>query len=207
MLSNVTEARRRRHSAAVPATAPPGRQPLSPHRELPSVNVPRGELRLQAAGIVGDCISRAPETQMAAFFCMLILVAVAAEDMVRFRIRNVAILALLACFGLDLAIGVRTIDVWPHLLLAGASLCILLVPFLLGGIGGGDAKLLATALLWVGPDAIFPFAVLLIAATLAYQIGFACGWLPGKVRSGRKLIPFGASISAAWIAAIALEIG
>lgn len=141
---------------------------------------------------------------MAGLLAGIVLLAVAAEDVLRYRIRNSAILLLLGCFALDVVLGVRVIAVWTHLLLAGVALAVLLVPFLLGGIGGGDTKLLAVALLWIGPDGLFPFAVLLILTTLACRAGIALGWLPARTRAGRIVIPFGASISAAWLALMVL---
>ena len=49
------------------------------------------------------------------------------------------------------------------------GLGILLIPFLLGGMGGGDVKLLAAAGAWIGPGAVFNF--FLYAALIGAVMG------------------------------------
>ncbi len=122
----------------------------------------------------------------------------------RFRIRNVAVLALVAAFGLDCVLGGTTGRLLPHGLFAAVGLLLLGAAFALGMMGGGDAKLLMAALLWFGPEGSLPFAVVLFASTLGYGLGAWLGWLPSRLRAGRMVIPFGPSIATAWIAILAL---
>ncbi|WP_375461849.1 prepilin peptidase [uncultured Enterovirga sp.] len=134
----------------------------------------------------------------------LILIWVVIEDMRRFRIRNVAVLALCAAFGLDCVLDGHIGRLLPHGLFAAAGLLLLAAAFGLGVMGGGDAKLLVAALLWFGPEESLPFAGVLFASTLGYGLGAWLGWLPSRLRAGRMVIPFGASIAMAWIAILVL---
>ena len=53
----------------------------------------------------------------------------------------------------------------------GLGLGLLLIPFLLGGMGGGDVKVLAAAGAWIGPGAVFN--LFLYGAVLGAVMGLA----------------------------------
>ncbi|MCW6511938.1 A24 family peptidase [Lichenifustis flavocetrariae] len=129
----------------------------------------------------------------------LILCWIFVEDMLRFRIRNVLIIALISSFALDCILGDRLALMVPHSILAVLGLGVLSGCFALRMMGGGDVKLLSAALLWVGPEGCVVFAIALLFCTLLYLAGAWAGWLPQRSRGGRTLIPFGPSIAAAWI--------
>lgn len=135
-----------------------------------------------------------------------VLVWVLVEDMRRYVVRNAAVGVLVVCFVLDCAVRHRPALLVPHAIFAALGFCLLLGAFALRMLGGGDAKLLSAALLWVGPEGCFVFALALLACTVAYAAGARLGWLPAREVGGRTAIPFGPSIALAWIATIGLAL-
>ncbi len=65
----------------------------------------------------------------------------------------------------------------------------LLAGFAAGICGGGDVKLLATALLWIGPEGTFVFAVLLLPAVVAYASGRASACSPPGATAAASAFP------------------
>jgi prepilin peptidase CpaA len=133
-----------------------------------------------------------------------LLVWIAREDGLRFRISNRLVLALALGFPAACLIRGQASLVVPHSLFALAALAVLFVGFAAGFCGGGDAKLLATALLWIGPEGTLVFAVLLLPAVLAYALGARLGLLPARREGRRMRIPLGPCIAVAWIGVIGL---
>lgn len=140
---------------------------------------------------------------MAVCGVLLLLAWVIVEDLRRFRIRNGIVLLLVAGFVLACLERDRTDLLVPHALFALVGLLLLVAAFAAGMVGGGDAKLLAAALLWVGPENCLAYALLLLPCALAYAGGAALGLLPARRVGGRLQIPFGPSLAAAWIGVIA----
>lgn len=134
----------------------------------------------------------------------LVLAWVVVEDMRRYVVRNASVLVLVLCFLADCIFGRHLASLVPHALLGTFGFGLMLGAFALRMVGGGDAKLLSAALLWVGPEGCFVFAVLLLACTLVYAAGARVGWLPARKAGGRTAIPFAPGIGAAWIAEIGL---
>lgn len=134
-----------------------------------------------------------------------LLIWIAREDLRRFRIANRLVLALAAGFVLACLVRGRSDLLLPHGLLALAALAALLGAFAAGWLGAGDAKLLATALLWIGPEGTFVFAELLLGAVLAYAAAAHLRFLPARRTDGRVRIPFAPCIAAAWIGLIGLD--
>ena len=87
-----------------------------------------------------------------------------------------------------------------------AGFAALAVAFARGWIGGGDAKLLTVALAFAGPSSAAPFAILLLVCVGLYALGAKVGALPARSVEGRREIPFGPSIAAAWMGLMALDI-
>ncbi|MGC9370862.1 MAG: prepilin peptidase [Paracoccaceae bacterium] len=113
---------------------------------------------------------------------------VAWTDFVRFRIRNQMVLLLLGLYPLfGLAQG------WADLrgdLVAGLVLFGMGFGFWLAGLmGAGDAKLALPVGLFCGIKGLLPYAVLLLAFSLAMLVLFRLGRRPGQRRShvGRRL--------------------
>ena len=132
----------------------------------------------------------------------LVLVWVLVEDMRRYVIRNASVLVLVGCFVLECVVGHHVALLVPHAIFAALGFALMLGAFALRAVGGGDAKLLSAALLWIGPEGCFVFAVALFVFTLAYAAGAWFGWLRARRAGGRMAIPFAPSIASAWIAFI-----
>ena len=84
-----------------------------------------------------------------------------------------------------------------HGLLSVAMLLVLLFPFAKGWIGGGDAKFLVVAVLWVGPECAFVFSVVLTLCTLIYAAVSRYGIAPRVAEGARHRMPFGCPGAAA----------
>ena len=95
-----------------------------------------------------------------------LLVAAAVSDLMSYTIPNVipaAMLLLFIPFVLLLAVSGHDIgwaEVGLHLLAASLGLVVGMAMFAAGWIGGGDAKLFAAALLWLGWDALVEYTVM-----------------------------------------------
>ena len=126
----------------------------------------------------------------AALLALVVLASV--SDLRTRRIPNA-----LTVTGLGIALALRgAVGVEPLMSgLAGAAIAFApAVPLVaLGGLGGGDAKLLAAASLWVGPDQLLPFvalvavfggvlALILVEVLLLHlqSIPFTCSRVPGR---------------------------
>src|ERR1700754_2089537 len=91
----------------------------------------------------------------------LLLVAAAGWDVASFTIPNFLTLALMAVFGVfALAAGLSPADIGWHILAGFVGLFIGFTLFALRLIGGGDAKLFAAVLLWLGLTDLLPYALL-----------------------------------------------
>ena len=134
-----------------------------------------------------------------------LLLRIAWEDIRRFRIANRLVLALALLFPAACLVQGRADLLVPHGVFALAALGVLFAGFAAGICGGGDAKLLAAALLWIGPGGTLVFAALLLPAVVAYALGAWLGPLPARRQGGRLRIPLGPCIAAAWIGVIALR--
>lgn len=135
----------------------------------------------------------------------VLLIWIAREDCLRFRIPNrLVVILVLACPVAFLLQG-RAELLASHGLFAAAALAVLLVGFMAGICGGGDAKLLATALLWIGHENTFVFAVLLLPAVIIYAAGARLKFLPARRDRRRLRIPMGPCIAIAWIGVIGLS--
>jgi prepilin peptidase CpaA len=89
-----------------------------------------------------------------------IMAFAAAMDLLTMKIPNRISIALTAAFFVVAPVaGLAPLDILSH---AGAGAIVLagsFVLFALGGFGGGDAKLLSAAALWIGFDQLLPFLV------------------------------------------------
>jgi prepilin peptidase CpaA len=95
----------------------------------------------------------------------LLLTVAATADVLSRRIPNPLIIALLVCFfPVAWFSGMATDQIALH---AGTAICVLFIGYVLfscGLCGGGDAKLIATAALWLGPAGVVPMVVLTVLA-------------------------------------------
>ena len=99
---------------------------------------------------------------MASYSLLLVFPAAmayaAASDLLTMRIANSVSLVIVAAFlGVALIAGMPLQDVLLHLAVGAALLVAGMLLFNLNLVGGGDAKLLAAAALWIGYDQLLPF--------------------------------------------------
>ena len=132
------------------------------------------------------------------------LIWIAREDLLRFRVSNKAIIGLGASFIVTCLSSNQLSLLVSHALLSLVALIVLLGAFAVRVIGGGDAKLLSIALLWLGPEHILAFALLLLAAVITYAIGARFCDFPSRQINGSLRIPLAPCVSAAWIITLGL---
>jgi prepilin peptidase CpaA len=137
-----------------------------------------------------------------------------AMDLLTMTIPNRVSLALLAAFA---AAAPLTGMPWPqffsHLLAGFMMLAVGILMFARGWIGGGDAKLLAVVVLWLGFESVVQYLFLvaalgglLAAAILTYRSLVPPLWLANhswalRLHDPRSGIPYGIALAAAalWI--------
>jgi Flp pilus assembly protein protease CpaA len=128
-----------------------------------------------------------------------VLIYVIGDDLRRYRIRNDVIVLLLVLFGLLCLLKFDWDFVKAHLAFGAIAFVGLFAFWALGLTGGGDAKLLAVALLWLGHSQALAFSVVMLVFTLLYYIGVKAKIAPHSSVNGKTVIPYGPSIASAWI--------
>jgi prepilin peptidase CpaA len=126
--------------------------------------------------------------------------------------RMVLALALLFFLAAPLA-GLGLADIGLHAGLALVALALGFALFSLGLVGGGDAKLFAASCLWLGPQAVIPYALYaaLIGGALALLLLFwrgqplpavlaSKGWV-ARLHSPDEGMPYGIALAAAGLLA------
>jgi len=151
-------------------------------------------------------------------FPALVLTA-AVSDATSFTIPNWISLALLALFPVAaLAVGVPLPTMGLHLALGAGALVIGAGMFAMGWMGGGDAKLIAAAALWLGPAALLNFVLgtaitggglamaLLLLRSPAFRPMVALGprWV-NRLADADQGIPYGVAIAAGTLAAFSIS--
>ena len=138
----------------------------------------------------------------------------AVTDLFTLTVPNRIVIALAALFFLVAPLaGLGLPDIGLHTGLALVALALGFVLFSLGLVGGGDAKLFAATCLWLGPQAIAPYAVYaaLIGGALALLLLFwrgqplpamlaSRGWLV-RLHSPNEGVPYGIALAAAGLLA------
>ena len=144
-----------------------------------------------------------------------LLAAAAGWDLASFTIPNFLQMALLCAFAafVDIAAGLRFSTIGYHLLAGVLGLVIGFALFALGYIGGGDAKLFAVLLLWLGFSDILPYALLASLFGGALTLGLLFlrnlplpgilarqGWIV-RLHDEKSGIPYGVALAlgAFWI--------
>lgn len=132
------------------------------------------------------------------------LAYVTVDDLRNFRIRNRVVLVLLALsLGRVATLG-GAVEIAAQLAFAAAMSAVFLGAYGLGAMGGGDTKLLAVAMLWLGPQGATPFALALLVGAAILVALARLGAVPYRGGGRRRLIPFGPAIAAAWLLAALL---
>lgn len=139
-----------------------------------------------------------------------LVVLAATMDVFTMTIPNKLCLALIAAFFLAVPFSdMSLVDVGMHSLAGLLALGVTFVLFAAGVFGGGDAKLTAALVLWLGPhltmdfvlfSAIFGGALGLLVITLrvlpTYMIAFDSGWAM-RLLSRDVGMPYGVALSGA----------
>ena len=124
------------------------------------------------------------------------------DDLRNYQIRNEVIGVILALFVLDAFLLGMPRETLAHVLFGAIMFALLVALYAAGAMGGGDAKLLTVAMLWMGVEKAVQFSLFLFVATLAYTLGAKLGWFPSREKSARIWIPFGPAIATAWLLTI-----
>lgn len=149
-----------------------------------------------------------------------LLLACAVTDLLWLRIPNLLVLALVLLFGVMCLVAPPVGLLWNHLVPAVVAFVLAAGLFFWGKMGGGDVKMLAATMLWVGAPALPPFLIALaiygamaivIFGVFRTQCADILAWasvqvgrditVPASLKTG-KSIPYGVVIAAA-----ALSIG
>jgi prepilin peptidase CpaA len=148
-----------------------------------------------------------PHSQLIQLLTAVVLIYIALEDVLKFKIKNQSVVTLLVLFFVAATVqGALWPTVW-HVVFGLIMFAVLLATYALGWLGGGDAKLLSVAFLWMGWENTSLFCLFLALATAIYYIFHRFGHiLPGKPGpNGRTMIPYGPCIATAWIATMVLR--
>jgi prepilin peptidase CpaA len=142
-----------------------------------------------------------------------LMIAAALFDVATMTIPNrISIILVPAFFLAALLSRMPLPEIGLHLGVGVAALVLMIGFFAMGWLGGGDAKLLAAASLWVGPAAAAPFVVftvlaggglalaLLMARAVARPWEQAPEWVR-RLLTPKGAIPYGVAIAAGAIAA------
>ena len=140
----------------------------------------------------------------------LLLAAAAGWDIASFTIPNFLNLALLGAFAVfAVACGLSVTVIGWHLLAGLLGLLIGFTLFAMGHIGGGDAKLFAAVVLWLGLKDLMPYALIasVLGGVLALGLMLVRNWpLPAflarqawlvKLCDSKAGIPYGVALAAA----------
>jgi prepilin peptidase CpaA len=139
----------------------------------------------------------------------LLLAAAAGWDIASFTIPNFLNLALMAAFAVfAFSAGLSFSAIGWHLVAGAIALAIGFGLFALGHIGGGDAKLFAVVVLWLGLRDLLPYALLasVLGGALALSLIILRQWpLPAflarfgwivKLHDSQAGVPYGVALAA-----------
>lgn len=153
-------------------------------------------------------------SQMAAWTALAFfpgaMVLAAITDLTTMTIRNRLVLVLIAGFiVLAPLAGFTLYDMALNLGLAGAVFVVGFTLFSMGWIGGGDAKLAAATVLWLGPAGVLAYLVytgliggILALAIVAFrQVELPAGWRSAawlqQLHAPHTGVPYGAAMAPA----------
>jgi prepilin peptidase CpaA len=166
------------------------------------------------AGSEPSLMSALVQIALASAFPILAIVA-GLKDLISYTIPNWIPLLLLAAFtGLALTAGMPMDLIGLHLLVGAAALVAGMAMFALGWVGGGDAKLMAAACLWLGWPTTQSFlmdtalaggalsVLLLLARGQLFRafVPIQSGWMGRLVTPGEPA-PYGVAIAIGALAA------
>jgi prepilin peptidase CpaA len=122
---------------------------------------------------------------------VFILMAAAFQDIKKLRIANYFSIALVALFGITLALVGVAYDWWENLVVFALFLVVGFLLFNTGILGGGDIKLLAATSLWFDFEgALLLFVSVTCAGGIAALLFITL----------RRVIPFSKDVREGWVA-------
>ena len=127
------------------------------------------------------------------------LLYVAFTDLKHYTIRNELILILTGLFFLHAFLSGRWTALPWNLGFAALLFLIMLYPYSMKMMGGGDLKLLTVAILWVGPFCALPFALFLLFFAGIHAVAVKFKLVEGKAVGKRQSVAFAPSVAAALI--------
>src|SRR5262245_14215597 len=122
-----------------------------------------------------------------------LLLYVALTDLKHYKIRNELILALTGLFFLHAVLSSRWTALPWNLGFAAILLAIMLYPYSMKMMGGGDLKLLTVAILWVGPFCALPFALFLLLFAGIHAFALKVKLVEGNAVGERQSMAFAPS--------------
>lgn len=133
-------------------------------------------------------------------FAVLLVVA-ALSDVRTLTIPNRYTAAIALLYPIHVMASVSPVDWKTAVVIAGIVLLVCAGMFAGGIMGGGDAKMLAAAALWAGPDYALPFIVFTALAggvvSMAIMVRVRYGWVVGLPDPDTELtVPYGVAIAA-----------
>ena len=130
-----------------------------------------------------------------------ILFYAALTDLKQFCIPNELVIALGGLFFVYALQSGQWAGIPWHLGFAFAISLAMLFFYARGQMGGGDVKILAVAMLWVGIDCALAFAILLLIFASAHAAAAKLGWAAVQQDAGgrQQRIPFAPSVAGALI--------
>jgi prepilin peptidase CpaA len=128
-----------------------------------------------------------------------VLFYVALTDLKHYKIRNEFILVLTGLFFLHAFLSGRWTTLPWNLGFAAILFLIMLYPYSMKMMGGGDLKLLTVAILWVGPFCALPFALFLLIFTCIHAFAVKFKLVEGKAVGEWQSVAFAPSVAAALI--------
>lgn len=130
-----------------------------------------------------------------------VLFYVALTDLKHYKIRNELVLVLAGLFFLHAFLSGRWTTLHWNLGFAAILFVIMLYPYSMKMMGGGDLKLLAVAILWVGPFCALPFSLFLLLFAGVHALAVKFKLVEGKAIGEQQSVAFAPSIAAALISA------
>ena len=127
------------------------------------------------------------------------LLYVAFTDLKHYTIRNELILILTGLFFLHAFFSGRFTALPWNLGFAALSFLIMLYPYSMKMMGGGDLKLMTVALLWTGPHCALPFLIILVIFASLHALAARLDWVQAQRVEGRLKVAFAPSIAAGLI--------
>ncbi len=129
---------------------------------------------------------------------MAVLAFCIIDDLYNFKIRNEVIIALAVLFVAKIVAVGQYRDAFWHVGVAALMFVLVLAIYARGLMGGGDAKLLGMAFLWLDHAEWAVFSMLLAAVTLLYVFAARMRLVPTR-GSQKTVMPFAPCIAGAWL--------